>query len=419
MIKKFFSMLSFIVVMAFAVTSVTMTSCVESGSEIDNPEVKEGDYVVVGTKEVKSADGKVVADAVIVQYISVAPDMKTLIPMSGIISLPKNPKDLKGIVLDNHYTITSDAECPSMAGGTDAGKMVASDFCVVSADYIGYGLTSNLRHPYLHHEVSARNSIVLAQIAVSILKASDIRGLKLFNTGYSQGGAVALAVHREMEKNPALAKELGFAGTWCGDGPYDVEATTKFYLANSDNVSYPVALPLLVEGFLASAPVSLRGDLKFTDFFTDAMNKAGLEASMRERKLTTTEINKKMQDAVGGTTLKVSDIFSAEMAVESGSLMQTYLKFAGMNNLTQYWTPTNYPLRLIHWIDDDVVPVVNAQNAQRGLDLDSDAVTYVPTIMFEQQLAELGINAPASHGDFGLVFYGLTLIEIAAALAAQ
>lgn len=414
--KKFFSMLSLIAVMAFAVTSVTMTSCVDSGSNVEPIPLKEGDYSATLNKDaVKNSDGVAIADEIVVSYVSLAPDMKNLQVVSGAITLPKDRANMYGIVLDNHYTITSDKECPSQAAGTDISHidMVGGAFCVVSTDYIGYGATKGMMHPYLNHEVCARHSIELAKIAVRILKEEfNITGKMMFNTGYSQGGGVAMAVHREMEKDPTLASQLGFVGTWCGDGPYDVESTTKFYLENADRVSYPVALPLLVEGFLSSAPTSLKGDLEFADFFNSKMTSAGLESWMSKREQTSTQINKRMADVVGGGTLKVSDIFSPEMAVESGALMQKYLQFARTNDMTKGWQPAKYPLRVIHWLDDDVVPVINAVNAQQGLGLDSEAVTYVPTIMFEQQLAQQGLTANPTHADFGPVFYGLAALEI-------
>lgn len=391
-------MLSLFVVMAFAVTTVTFTSCMDDGnSNIEPVPIQEGDFVVLNSTPVKDEKGNVIANAAIIEYAALGPDMKTLQSVSGTITLPAEPKNLVGIIIDNHYTISSNAECPSMAGGTEASKMVAGQFCVVSTDYIGFGVTSKQLHPYLDNELCAHHAVVLAKIAVDILTSNNIKGLKMFNMGYSQGGSVAMAVHREIEQTTGLAAKLGFAGSWCGDGPYDVEATAKFYLDNSDNVSYPVALPLLVEGFLASAPTTLKGDLKFADFFTDKMISAGLETWMRERKLTSTEINKKMQDVVGGSTLKLSDIFSPEMAVESGALMQKYLQFARMHNLTTGWAP-RLPLRLIHMLGDDVVPVVNAEHAAAGLHLDPEAVTYSPL--------------PLAHADFGMAFYGIAAAEL-------
>lgn len=404
MIKKLFSLLSLIVMMAFAVTSVTFTSCVEDNNGEEPTPIKEGDYNAKLVKDaVKNSDGVAIADEIVVTYVSYAPDMKTLLPVSGAITLPKDRTKILGIVLDNHYTITSDKECPSQAAGTDICHidMVGGAFCVVSTDYIGYGATKGMMHPYLNHDLCARHSIELAKIAVDILaKEYNITGKMMFNTGYSQGGAVAMAVHREMEKNQALAKQLGFYGTWCGDGPYDVEATTKFYLANADNVSYPVALPLLVEGFLSSASSDLKANLKFADFFSSKLNNAGLETWMAKRELTTTQINDKIQDLVGkGNPIKVSDIFSPDMAVETGALMQKYLQFARQNNLTQGWRPSNYPLRLFHMQYDDVVPFVNAEHAIAGLglDLEKDVVVY---------------PLPTSHAEFGPVFYTMAGLEL-------
>jgi hypothetical protein len=54
--------------------------------------------------------------------------------------------------------------------------------------------------------------------------------------GYSQGGSVALATHRFIEEN-GLADELHFAGSVCGDGPYDPVAHLGYYM-NDDGETY-------------------------------------------------------------------------------------------------------------------------------------------------------------------------------------
>ena len=59
---------------------------------------------------------------------------------------------------------------------------------------------------------------------------------RTFAYGYSQGGAVALAVHRYIEQND-LSEELRFRGSICGDGPYDLIATLRYYLED-DGKSY-------------------------------------------------------------------------------------------------------------------------------------------------------------------------------------
>lgn len=387
--KNFLYILS--VVAMLAVATVTMVSCSSDNetSEIIIDPVEQS-YTIL--KETKNAD----FTSIVVEYTSVSSDMMTPQKVSGVITIPNG--EIAGTILDNHYTITNNASAPSVQGATTIGNMVGSQFCIVATDYIGFGITKGQRQTYLCHDVCARNSIDLALVAQDILQKRGLNGGKLFNLGYSQGGAVALAVHRMMEKNALLASELNFAGSWCGDGPYDVIATFDHYLSIPDKVAYPVGLPLLVEGFLSSAPASIKGNLKFADFFTEKMNNAGLEGWLRCSEYNTDGINDKMQAVVGSTPLTTGDIFSTEMLSLDGMLQKKYKEFAKLNDLCTGWKPQRYTLKLIHNSQDDVVPVVNAENASRGLGLTGDACQILSMQM--------------SHSEFGKIYYATAMIDV-------
>lgn len=370
-------------------TGVFYTSC-STDDNNDAPETTidpvEESYTIV------SETNNNVFTSIVVEYTSVAADNTSAQRVSGVITIPNGP--IMGIMIDNHYTMTSNDEVPSVIGTTSAGHFLGSLYCIVAADYVGYGKSADLLHPYLCHKVCARNSIDLALIAQDILQKRGVNTdkLELYNMGYSQGGAVAMAVHREMEKDMALASRLHFTASWCGDGPYDIVATLKDYYSHPDYVSYPVGAALLIEGFMAGAPASIKGNLKFADFFTDKMIKAGLEDWINSKKYESVEINEMMKKLADGEELTMSDIFSPEMATEDGKLAQLYFKFAQLDELYKGWTPSLYPIKLIHMQCDDVVPVVNANNAIAGLGLSPDSY-FIDT------------KTQTSHGDYGLTFY--------------
>lgn len=327
----------------------------------------------------------------VVKYVSASADMTSTDVVSGVITIPTNG-EANCILLDNHHTITSNAEAPSVQGTSSAGMMFSLAYVVAATDYIGYGATADKVHPYLCQRQNALNAIDIAKIAWDIVKKENVR-LKhenLLNIGYSQGGGVAMAVHREMENNPELAEELRFSGSWCGDGPYDIKATVLEYLSHPESVSYAVGLPLLVNGFLSGAPAELKGNLTFSDFITDEMVNAGLETWLSEKQLDTVEINEKMQDVVGGRELTVTDIFKPEMASKDGALAKKYLEFAEANSVCTGWHPT-IPIKLIHLVCDEVVPVFNAYNAIEGLQLAED-----------QYILD---DAHSTHADYGMTFF--------------
>lgn len=230
------------------------------------------DYVIKETIESRSYI------SLVVEYQSVSADMTGTQTVSGVVTIPVNGKATV-LMLDNHHTISSNEEAPSVSGSSAAGSLLSGAYCIAATDYIGYGSTKDQMHPYLCARQNALNALDLASVAWEIIRnrGIELEHESMINVGYSQGGGVAMAVHRELENNPELARELHFAGSWCGDGPYDVKATIEEYLANPDHVAYPLGLPLLVNGFLSGAPAELKGNLKFENFFTEDMINAGLE----------------------------------------------------------------------------------------------------------------------------------------------
>jgi hypothetical protein len=173
-------------------------------------------------------------------------------------SKPAATDSIESLHIYSHYTITADQECPSSdSNSTDRmlfgmlakshhalGLNPAYDFvsrCVVIApDYEGFGVSRNLSHPYLSQELTAQQvmdgvkyGMTLYQKLVDSNRALAFKSdWRTFSYGFSQGGAVALAVHRHIEQN-GLSDELHFRGSICGDGPYDLIATLRYYLQDN------------------------------------------------------------------------------------------------------------------------------------------------------------------------------------------
>lgn len=362
-------------------------------------------FLIVATANALAIDYEIVETkssffykSYVVKYESVSADMTGTDIVSGVITIPSSG-NANCVILDNHHTITANAEAPSVQGSSAAGMLFSLAYVVAATDYIGYGKTTDKVHPYLCQRQNALNSIDIAKIAWDIVKKEKIK-LKhenLLNVGYSQGGGVAMAVHREMENNSELAKELHFSGSWCGDGPYDIKACVMDYLNHPDEVSFPAVLPMLVNGFLSGAPAELKGDLTFADFITDDMLDAGLETWLSEKKMDTGDINRKMREVVGGRSLTLADIFKPEMTSVDGALAKMYMEFAEADCICTGWQPT-YPIKLIHLKCDEVVPVFNTYNAIDGLHLTED-----------QYLLD---DTKSTHADYGMTFYLKLITEL-------
>jgi alpha-beta hydrolase superfamily lysophospholipase len=103
-----------------------------------------------------------------------------------------------GTVLDKSF---------SMARLTGEARLIASMFVaqgyiVVAPDYAGYGASSLSYHPYLNAEQQANDmvdALRAARAAFAVLGVTPAP--QLFLTGYSQGGFVALATQRRIQRH--------------------------------------------------------------------------------------------------------------------------------------------------------------------------------------------------------------------------
>lgn len=231
----------------------------------------------------------------------------TKMVLDGLHAMPNN------VIIGCHVTITSNYECPTeynKSGGSgswqsDVGMQICYaryDFfrqpccLVIMPDYEGYGVSKNRPHPYLYQELTARQVADAARYGLALYNANIEAGeefcylesgWKSVCVGYSQGGSVALATHRFIEEN-GLASELHFAGSVCGDGPYDpVEHLLYYILDNGTSydgnnytvhdaktVTMPIVMPLILKGMCDSNPF-MRSH-KVSDYLSEKFLRTGV-----------------------------------------------------------------------------------------------------------------------------------------------
>lgn len=208
------------------------------------------------------------------------------VPTRMLLDTPAAPENL---VIGCHVTITSNYESPTQYfhGGSwmsDVGMQLwyaRYDFIrqtcclVIMPDYEGYGVSKTRPHPYLYQELTARQVVDGVRYGLALYKANIGTGEKFKSfedgwksvcVGYSQGGSVSLATHRFIEEN-GLSSELHFAGSVCGDGPYDPIEHMLYYMTDNGEtydddatehrpmtVSMPIVMPLILKGMCDRNP---------------------------------------------------------------------------------------------------------------------------------------------------------------------
>jgi pimeloyl-ACP methyl ester carboxylesterase len=153
---------------------------------------------------------------------------------SALAAVPVKPAGQRSPVMSwQHGTLFEDRRVPSNNQPLEepAALMASLGYIVVAADYVGYGASRNVPHPYLMSAPTASAVVDLLTAAAQWRQASGVLDNgQLFMAGYSEGGYATMAALRAMEASgsPHLANLVGVAP---GAGPYSVTATMDNMLA--------------------------------------------------------------------------------------------------------------------------------------------------------------------------------------------
>lgn len=152
----------------------------------------------------------------------------TEIKASGAVIVPANVGTSMPVLSMQHGTIQSDSDAPSYFGrGSEAytlGSLFASQGYIVAApDYIGYGASKGVPHPYEHQRSLATASLDMLRATREFLSDKGINwDERLFMAGYSEGGYATMALQKKIEEE--TGSEFNLVASSCGAGAYDKPA---------------------------------------------------------------------------------------------------------------------------------------------------------------------------------------------------
>ncbi len=276
--------------------------------------------------------------------------------------------DPDNIYLLEHYTITSNAECPSVDGSTDC-CLVTGDNLLVMPDYIGYGASRDRVHPYLNHEIAAINSIDALKSAIKVWKRNGSGTLendwKLYVLGASQGASNALAVHKYFDTHDDLASEWRFDYSYCCCGAYDPALTMNTYY-EWGKTAYIGAIPMTIKSMIVSYPEILSA-YKEEDFYSEKYLeiKDQVDEILAGKEHNTEQLNNKMKELLGTQNPTLEDILSKDALDKESDLCKAFFECLEKNNLTVGWTP-KHKIKLYATPNDDIVPYANTEAVQKA-----------------------------------------------------
>lgn len=272
----------------------------------------------------------------------------TPITLSGKVFLPAKGK-IKNMIVVSHWTIGSNRECPSECFQLE-GILASKGYAVVMADYIGYGVTANRIHPYMHLSSTANSVVDMALAVKPYLKAigREPESEEVILVGYSQGGSTTLGAMITIQNY--YREELPIKKVFAGGGPYDLAATFDLAMLE-DKTGIPCAIPMIVQGLNEGE----KSGLDLSEFFQPILMEH-LDDWVNSKKYTVGEINAMLN------AKKVSDLMTDAGRDKSNPNTAELYRYLMWNSILIF-TP-EAPLYIFHSIDDNTVPFVNATKAE-------------------------------------------------------
>lgn len=268
--------------------------------------------------------------------------------LSGRIYV-KNTSDkkLKGIIIANHFTVCSDVECPSNTLLEPEAVFVPFGYAMVMADYIGYGSTVDMEHPYLNWKATATASIDAYFAMKQYLEDNGYEvGDERYNVGYSQGGEATMSVLRMVTED--YSDQIHFNRSFAGAGPHSIEATYDDIIAN-DFTGIPMAMPMIVNGMNTSYDLGIDLNEVFIGEMHDNYKKVLSKKHLSLYLLAFFKVH------------EASKIFAPSFLDKNDPTTAKFIEAARKNELIGTWTPkAGEDICLFHSTEDDMVPFVNS-----------------------------------------------------------
>jgi pimeloyl-ACP methyl ester carboxylesterase len=164
---------------------------------------------------------------------------------SGAIMVPKGIEN-PGLLSVQHATIFNNDEAPSVdrpgiiSVVTRKALFASMGYITFLPDYLGYGVSAGLMHPYQHKETLATASYDMIMAGLEFIEEKNIQpsDFSVNMLGYSEGAYATLALAELTETSESIF-ETGFISM--GGGIYDLSSTMEYLLLNINEPNECVA----------------------------------------------------------------------------------------------------------------------------------------------------------------------------------
>ena len=290
---------------------------------------------------------------------------------SGLVAVPTVSGTYPVLTYQNG-TNTLHSEAPSVNPLEVLYQLIeyvaSTGYVVVMTDYLGFGASDQMAHPYLHKESTVQTIIdmlyALGEFDEDVAKGISVSN-EYFLLGYSQGGWATLALLEELDKN--YKQEFSVKAASCGAGPYDLNYFNTAVLSLTE---YPMPVFL---GYISNAYAEY--DL-FSNPLTDIYNEpyASRIPGLYDGMHSSDQINAQLIESIAG-------LFKADyISGYSTSPVYQGVRDALTANSIAGWN-TSVPLLFLHGTDDTyVMPALSERMHVAMIDAGCSSLTclYMP-----------------------------------------
>jgi alpha-beta hydrolase superfamily lysophospholipase len=268
---------------------------------------------------------------------------------SGALLVPVTSQALP-LLSYQHGTIRPDAEdrapsyySPSSEVYSAVSVLASTGYIVSAPDYIGYGASKALPHPYEHAASLASASLDMLRAAREFAAKEKLAlNQKNFLLGYSEGGFATMALHKMMEEKAAA--EFTVTASAPGAGAYHKSAFADYILQSDEPLSflstYVWVLDTYNRTYGINRPISYYVNEPWA-----------------------TQLQTNLYGEVPG---KAKELFTAPFRQGILSKTDAQMLAAFRDNDIYDWQP-KAPVALFHGTADDYVPFFNSQDAYNAM----------------------------------------------------
>lgn len=286
---------------------------------------------------------------------------------SGLVCVPSQAGDYPILSYQNG-TNTEHSKAPSEDANNQLFQILemmgSTGFIVTIPDYLGFGESSSMFHPYLHKQSTVQTVTDMWRATKEALALNESINLNndVYITGYSQGGWATMAIHEAAQKNNI--GDFTLKASSCGGGPYNIP-TLNEYITTQSNYKQPYFI-----GYIFNSYLNLGLSTDIGSVF---------QAPYDERIPTLYNGTNSGSDINSQLTTTVADLFTSDYLNNwnTGADFAPVREMLTANSIAAF--ETNVPILLSHGTDDDYVPPVVSTNIyQDFVDLGHTSITYLP-----------------------------------------